>query len=94
MHLVYSSLKNISILIARLINDNETISSLGKRNYKQYTIKAMTGNPTWFSVIKKVNNLIFHKINNYYYFHTKRGIIWGKINLWGFWNFSLSISHF
>lgn len=45
MHLAYGSLKNIRILIARLINDNETISSLGKRKYKQYTIKAMTRNP-------------------------------------------------
>lgn len=54
MHFVYGSLKNIRILIARLIHDNETVSSLGKRNYKQYTIKAMTRNPKWFSVIKRV----------------------------------------
>lgn len=50
----YSSLKNICILIARLINDNETISSLGKRNYKQYTIKAMTGNPKWFLLSREL----------------------------------------
>lgn len=54
MHLVYSSLKNTCILIARLINDNETISSLGKINYKQYTIKAMTGNSKWFLLSREL----------------------------------------
>lgn len=44
MHLVYSSLKNISLLIVRLINDNES-SFLRKKETKQYTIKAMAENP-------------------------------------------------
>lgn len=42
MQLVYSSLKNI--LIVQLVDDNKTVSSLGKKKTKPYAIKAMTEN--------------------------------------------------
>lgn len=53
-HLVYSSLKKTNILTVRLINDNETVSSLGKL-HTHYTVRAMTRNLIWYSIRKRAD---------------------------------------